>query len=156
MLIVMNKMKLNIFLNGSMNPELYFPRVYTSKPSLTRSFLVMICTGIWYLSWYICQIGLSLPEKPPCYCCFVTSWPICLVRQPCRPSVRPNYVSLTEFNYNNLENLQLLPTSLRFRFSAIRLHAAMLAIKTTRSCQNRKQQIISACSAWPLKTGKDF
>ena len=25
MLIVMNKMKLNIFLNGSMNPELYFP-----------------------------------------------------------------------------------------------------------------------------------
>ena len=29
MLIVMNKMKLNIFLNGSMNPELYFPREYT-------------------------------------------------------------------------------------------------------------------------------
>ena len=30
-----------------------------------------------------------------------------LARQPCGPSVRPNYISLTEFDYYNLEKVQL-------------------------------------------------
>ena len=66
--------------------------------------LVVICTQLWS---NIYQIGL-LTRNTSLLLLVRDKLTDVLARQPCRPSVKPNYISLTEFNYYNLEKVQLL------------------------------------------------
>ena len=95
------KLDSTYFLMGPWTPSFIFPpSTLASRDWEGR--LVVICTQLWS---NIYQIGL-LTRNTSLLLLVRDKLTDVLARQPCRPSVKPNYISLTEFNYYNLEKVQ--------------------------------------------------